>query len=399
MNRPVSASAGADRDFLTCVALLWLAGMMLRVTILAVPPVISQIRTDLGLSGTEVAILFTLPVMLFAMAALFGSLLVSYLGSRKTLVGGLIVVAIGSALRGGISSAPALYGATIVMAAGVALLQPTMPVLIRQWTPSRIGFGAAVYSNGMLVGEVLPVWLAQPLIMPLVNYDWRLQLAFWSLPVAAVALLTVVFAPRESERVKPLTVKPAAWWPNWKDPLIWRLGMIFGSVNALYFGTNAFLPDHLKASNGAHLIDGALFALNLGQLPASLIILAISKRLERRLWPYLACALLAMASMAGMVFMVGAATLVWAGLFGFAMGAAFTLGLALPPLLCEPRDVGRVSAATFTISYTFGVGASLVSGAFWDLAGSPEWAFVPLGLCTFMLIGSALLLKRHRQLV
>jgi MFS transporter, CP family, cyanate transporter len=209
----------------------------------------------------------------------------------------------------------------------------------------------------------------------------------------------MVFAPRESERVKPLTVKPAAWWPNWKDPLIWRLGMIFGSVNALYFGTNAFLPDHLKASNGAHLIDSALFALNLGQLPASLIILAISKRLERRLWPYLACALLAMASMAGMVFMVGAATLVWAGLFGFAMGAAFTLGLALPPLLCEPRDVGRVSAATFTISYTFGVGASLISGAFWDLAGSPEWAFLPLGLCTFMLIGSALLLKRHRQLV
>jgi CP family cyanate transporter-like MFS transporter len=398
LNRPAS-SRSDDRAFVTCVVLLWLTGIMLRVTILAVPPVITRIRVDLGLSGTEVAILSTLPVMLFAMAALFGSLLVSYLGSRKTLVGGLIVVAIGSALRGGISSAPALYAATIVMAVGVSLLQPTMPTLIRQWTPSRIGFGAAVYSNGMLVGEVIPVWLAQPVIMPLVNDDWRLQLAFWSLPVAAVALLAFLLAPQDADDMRPRHANRSAWWPNWKDPLIWRLGMIFGSINALYFGTNTFLPDHLKASNAADLVDGALFALNFGQLPASLIILPLSKRLERRLWPYLACAVLSMLSMAGLIFVIGPTTLAWAGLFGFAMGASFTLGLALPPLLCEPRDVGRVSAATFTISYTFGVSAALVSGAFWDLAGSPAWAFAPLGACTFMLIATALVLKRHRQLV
>lgn len=45
------------RDFWVAVGLLWLAGVGLRLTILAVPPVILLIQSDLGLSGTEVGIL------------------------------------------------------------------------------------------------------------------------------------------------------------------------------------------------------------------------------------------------------------------------------------------------------------------------------------------------------
>jgi CP family cyanate transporter-like MFS transporter len=52
------------------VVLLWLAGIALRLTILAVPPVISLIQSDLHLSGTEIGILSGLPMVLFACAAL-----------------------------------------------------------------------------------------------------------------------------------------------------------------------------------------------------------------------------------------------------------------------------------------------------------------------------------------
>lgn len=39
------------------VGLLWLLGLMSRVTLLAVPPVIPEIRADLQMSGTEVGLL------------------------------------------------------------------------------------------------------------------------------------------------------------------------------------------------------------------------------------------------------------------------------------------------------------------------------------------------------
>ena len=95
-------------------------------------------------------------------------------------------------------------------------------------------------------------------------------------------------------RVRATAAAPAAggrsWWPNWRDPLIWQLGLLFGCVNCVYFCTNAFLPVHLADAGRPDLISGALTALNFGQLPSSLAMLAIAGRLERRVWPFVASA-------------------------------------------------------------------------------------------------------------
>src|ERR1044071_8227262 len=61
------------------VALLWLAGNGLRITILAVPPIIPLLAADLHMSATEVGILGGLPAVLFAAAAIPGSLLITIL--------------------------------------------------------------------------------------------------------------------------------------------------------------------------------------------------------------------------------------------------------------------------------------------------------------------------------
>src|SRR5215510_5372226 len=86
----------ATRSFL-----LWLAGNGLRITILAVPPVIPAIRADLGMSETQVGILTGLPPVLFAASAVLGSLLIARFGALTTLIVGLLTTAAGSALRGG----------------------------------------------------------------------------------------------------------------------------------------------------------------------------------------------------------------------------------------------------------------------------------------------------------
>src|SRR4051812_34687100 len=84
--------------------LLWLAGNCLRLTILAVPPVVATIRDDFGLSATQVGVLGSIPPALFAVAALAGSLLVARVGVNRALVGGLVIIAVGSAMRGASTS-------------------------------------------------------------------------------------------------------------------------------------------------------------------------------------------------------------------------------------------------------------------------------------------------------
>ena len=87
--------SGARREtalarLVNCVAMLWIAGVGLRITILAVPPLIRLIHDDLDRSETQVGILSGLPTVLFVFAAVPGSLLIARLGAHD-LIAGLLV--------------------------------------------------------------------------------------------------------------------------------------------------------------------------------------------------------------------------------------------------------------------------------------------------------------------
>jgi CP family cyanate transporter-like MFS transporter len=370
---------------LKCVALLWLAGVALRLTVLAVPPVIPQIHTDLNLSETAVGILTGLPQVLFACAAVAGSLLIARFGALRTLVIGLFLSAVASALRGAVPAVAPLYAATIVMAFGVAIMQPALPPLTRQWLPDRVGFATAVYSNGLLIGEILPTALTIPLVLPLVGESWRVNFLVWAMPAALIAFAVAGFAPR-SPQGKASAPAALRWWPDWREPLIWRLGLMLASVTSMYFGSNAFIPDYLRHTGRTDLIGPALTALNLGQLPASLLLLTVIGRIELRPSPYVVAALLFLIGVLGLAFAPGAWIIAAAGLVGFAAGCTFVLMMALPPLLSPPDDVHRVSAAMLTLGYTGAVIVPILSGIAWDLTGVGALVFLPIGACTVMLL-------------
>ena len=367
----------------TCVGLLWLAGVGTRLTIFAVPPLIPAIHADLGMTETQVGILAGLPVVLFAFAAVPGSLLIARFGALATVIGGLVLTALGSGLRGAADTLIQFYLATVVTGFGVAVMHPAMPVLARAWLPDRIGFATAVYANGLLVGEILPVWLMVPLVLPLVGGSWRLGSVAWAIPclVIAVALLA---APRNPAGASA-PQQPRLWWPQWNSGLMWRLGLMLGAVNATYFSSNHFLPDFLTDTGRADLIGPALVSLNVGQLPGSFLLLWLAGRLERRPAAYLAFAALIILGAIGV--MVGDAPVVifCAGLLGFCAASVLILIFALPPILCRQEDVPRMAAGMFTISYSYAVIVPIVSGLIWDATGVPAVVFVPIAISALLM--------------
>jgi MFS transporter, CP family, cyanate transporter len=374
------------REFWAAVSLLWLAGVGLRLTILAVPPVISLIQADLHLSGTEIGILSGLPIILFGIAALPGSLLVARFGALATLVAGLLITGVASGLRGAALDVAVLYAATILMSGGIAIMQPALPLLVRQWLPQRVSFGTAVYSNGLLVAETVAVLLTIPIVLPLVDNSWRLSLAVWGAPLIVIAVLTVVLAPPPKETATILPPKGSSWWPDWSNKLIWQLGLVFGAVNSTYFCSNGFLPGHLTDAGRPDLIGSALTALNFGQLPASFALLGIVDKLERRAWPFMLCGALMFVCVVGIAVTANLWTVFFAGMLGFLGAFVMTLGFALPALLSSPSEMARMSAAMFTVSYSGALGVSVLSGAAWDLAGSPAFAFLPIALSALPLL-------------
>lgn len=362
--------------------LLWLVGNALRLAILAVPPVIPALRAELHLSGTDVGILTGLPVVLFAAAALVGSRLVGRIGVVAAAVTGLFLTALGSALRGITPDVLTLFAATAVMGVGVAVTQPAMPALVGQWLPRHIVLGTGTYTNGLLVGEILPVALF-PLLFILFSESWRATFIFWAVPIAAVAIFLLLMAPRDA--ATPVASAPR-WWPDMPLPDVIRLGVIFAGASALYYGTNAFLPDYLTQAGRPDLVNPALTALNAGQLPASLLLIAFARYLERKAWPFVLSGIVSVACIGLIVVTANVVTVASAAVLGFVIGAAFALGLTLPPLLSGTGEVARVSAAMFTISYASAMLISVIGGVAWDLTGVERFAFLPIALSALPLI-------------
>src|SRR5216683_1112167 len=385
---PKSDSGRFSVPVLVRVALLWLAGNGMRMTILAVPPLIPLIHRDLHMSETEVGILAGLPVVLFACAAVPGSLLIARFGAVATVIAGLAITALGSALRGAAPSVLALYGATIVTGFGVAVMHPSMPPLARTWLPGRTGFATAVYANGLLIGEILPVLLMLPVVLPLVGGSWRLGFVFWAVPCVVIAAIIALAAPRRLV-VNGAPRLPKRWWPDWNSSLLWRLGLTLGGANASYFTTNHFLPDYLNEIGRGDLIGPALVALNGAQLPGSFLLLWLAGRFERQSATYLLYGAVTLLGALGIILGNGPIILASAGLIGFSTASVLILILALPPLLSRQEDVPRTAAGMFTISYSCAVIVPIVSGVAWDLTGLPAAAFVPMAMIALLMIGLA----------
>ena len=353
--------------------LLWLGGVSMRVTILAVPPLVPLIHRQLHLDEKAVGALVSLPVLLFAAAAVPGSLLIARLGVRGALAVGLGCVALFGALRGAGPSVPVLFASTFLMGAGVAVSQPAFPSLVRDWFPGRIAIATAVYSNGILIGETLPTALTTPYgALQLAHGDWRWALAVWSAVVAATGLAITIAAPRRTG----VRGVPARWWPNWRHGQAIRIGVVMGMASAVYFLANAYIPDFLDQTGRRQLITPTLTLLNGAQLLTGPAV-ALWPRLLAGRAGFIGSSLLMALSQIGILVTPGFGVAVWASILGFATALAFILVLSLPPRIAAPGDVSSMSAAIFTFQYSVAFVVPFVAGALWDFSGLAVLAFVP----------------------
>ncbi len=375
---------------LWALGLLWFAGINLRVTLLAIPPLIPLIHRDISLSEKAVGALGGLPVLIFGFGALFGALLLARTGVIRALIAGLAIAGLAGALRGIGPDVAILFSMTALMGLGIAIMQPAMPTLVAHWFENHAGFATAAYVNGLLVGEILGAAASTALARALGG--WGSALAFWSLLLLAniLALLWALRAGRVSRPGLKGQGVPGRWWPDWSNKQMLLCGCILGCAASLYFTSNAFLPDFLHATARGEIVDAALTALNGGQLPASFALLVFADKLVGKRWPIVVIGVVSLAATAALALSEGDMTaLILSGLVGFCAAAILILVLALPPLLAEPQDVHHFSAGVFAIGYTIAFVTPILSGALWDTTHAAATAFIPVAASGAIMVALA----------
>lgn len=357
--------------------LLWCLGIYLRLTVLIVPPLIPHLEQAFGFSTAQVATATSLPALFIAVGALMGGWLVGRLGVVNTAAAGLVVIGVGSALRSVPQGYVLFLAATAVMGAGIALLQTSMPVLARVWMPRRIGRVTAIYTNGLLAGELIGAGLTGPMARQFLGEHWLLAFTVWVLPVPIIVLALLAYARVRHSEPAPAPTSAALPHLSWGDPLIWKVALLLGSAGGLYFSGNVFLSHILGSHGRMDLLDTSLAMLNGSQLISSALLIAFADRLLGRRWPLLvvtggAILMVPVLFMAGVYGLIGAAAV-----FGFCTSSMLTFALALPAWLVPESQVRRLAAGAFAIGNCLVFFIPALAGWIKDVSGVAALGFVP----------------------
>ncbi|MHB0775223.1 MFS transporter [Halomonas sp. WWR20] len=358
--------------------LLWGLGFYLRLGVLVVPPLIPQLKGELGFTNSELAIATSLPLLCLAGGALLAGGLLSRLGTLKTLGWGLAIMALGSALRVWPEDIIGFLAMTTLMGIGLALLQTGVPVLAKQWLPAHIGRASAVYTNGLLAGELLAAGLTGPLAAHWLGAQWQWAFALWMLPVPLLLLALLRWRASATSIPGPVvSPSPSRAWPEWRDPLLWRLSILLACAGGLYFCGNVFLPPILEAHGRLDLLNASLAALNGAQLVSSGLLVVWADRLVGRRWPVAVLIVVAVALIPALLWPVGWGVVVAAATFGFMTSSLLVFAMALPPWLVSAERVPRMMSGVLCLGYGGVFLIPVVGGWLRDVGGGLGMAFLP----------------------
>jgi CP family cyanate transporter-like MFS transporter len=343
--------------------------------------VIPLVHDDLHMSETQVGLLMGLPLAMFALASVPGSLLIARFGVVVVATFGLAITTFGAAARGAAFNVLVLYAATLVMGFGVAIFQPCLSTLVRRWAPARAWLANAVSINGMLMGVTFVSALTIPVVLPAVGGSWRLDLVAWCIPGLVAAVLFAGTALHDRRQTSAAPIPVLSGWPDWRSPQLWILGVALGTNNALFYAYNGFVPDYLTHTGRGDLIGSTLTWLNGSQIIGSFLMLTVPERLQRKSWPFTIFGPMTVCGLIGVIVSDGIWLTIAAIATGVGAAVTFIVTFGLPAVLSKPGEVHRMAGGMLTISYTIGVITPVICGAFWDLSGLPWMAFVPMVLC------------------
>ncbi len=373
--------------------LLWLAGVYLRIPVLVAPPLAPFISDELGLSQALTGALTTLPILMLAVGSMPGSLAIARLGPRNTLALAMVIMVIGSAGRGLSPDTITLMLTSAVMGLGIAMMQPSLPALLPRWLePHHLAIGSAIYMNGMLMGEFIGAGITLPLLMPLMDDSWRATLLAWSLPGLLVA--AALFLPRR-EMSRP--VRKPSWLPDWKNPLTLRIGLLLGLSGSMFFGLNAYMGNLLEQQGNFEMLADALFWYNFAQVIASLVMLKMARYWMGRKFPIIVTASCSIIGTVGTLFLTGWWAIASATFMSLTAGMLLILLVALPPVLVESRDTGRLSAGNFLVGYTLAFSVPMVGGLLADWSGDARFAIFFIIAYALLVLPLAFTLDLRRQ--
>ncbi|MER8183410.1 MFS transporter [Kitasatospora sp. NPDC094015] len=383
--------------FLTGIVLV---ALNMRACLAAVAPVLGEIQQTFHLSATASGLITTVPALFQGVGAPLTPRLTRRFGTERVVLGAVLTLGAGVLLRV-LPSALALYLGCVVIGVAIAVLNVSMPGLVKREFPARAAAATGLYSTATLVGATMAAASSVPLERAL-GGGWQASLGAWSLlaVVAALAWLPQVLRQRQAAgaaaAARPAapdtTAGPAAPGGRtadgiWRSPLAWQISAFMGISSLLVYVLVAWLPTILADHGMDRGEAGLVFAFsNLLQVVGAFLVPLLAGRMTRQRGLAVAMAALNAAGIALLLLAPVPGAWAAAAVLGVAQGGSFGLALAFIVLRTDtPAGAARLGGMSQAVGYLVAASGPVGAGALHQLTGG--WT-VPLALM-LVLAGAA----------
>src|SRR3954464_9624435 len=344
-----------------------------RPAVVAVAPVLGELRAETGLSAAMAGLLTTVPVLCFGAFAPFAPRLARRIGLETAVALSPLLLAGGIALRL-LPPVALLYAGSLIAGAAIAFANVLLPAYVKREFV-RPGGVMGLYSASLNVGAAAGAALTVPVAAAL-GLSWRGGLGLWLLLalVALVLWLAVAGTGRERRGSGPDLVAGGSGGLL-PQPLARQVTVYLGMQSVQFYAVAAWLPT-LLADSGVPVSEGGLLLglANVVGAAGALLAPAQSGRMRTQRPLIVGGGAPYAIGLGGLLVAPATGTLVWVAAFGLAQGSGFALALTLIVLRSPtPLVAARLGGVAQCLGYLLAALGPLVIGALHDLTGGWTW--------------------------
>lgn len=367
-----------QRPWLLLLGLV-LVALNLRPALSSMAPLLSQVSDSLGLSASQAGLLTTLPVLCLGLFAPLAPVLARRFGSERVVLGILLTLAAGIAVRSAFG-ATGLFVGSIMAGASIGVIGVLLPGIVKRDFPQHAGTLTGVYTMALCLGAAMAAGATVPLSQHLGD-SWSLGLGFWLVP-ALLAVLVWLPQARQGHGAHHVAYRVHGLL---RDPLAWQVTLYMGLQSSLAYIVFGWLPSiligrGLTPTQAGLVLSGSVIV----QLASSLAAPWLATRGKDQRLAIVLVMLLALAGLFGCLYAPLEGLWGWAIVLGLGQGGTFALALTLIVLRSRDAHVAaNLSSMAQGVGYTLASMGPFAVGLVHDLTGgwnAVGWIFAVLGV-------------------